>query len=72
VAVGRDGRIWVVDQIRQAVQVFDSTGAFLGVVGDYGVGPGRVNYPHAITTTSDSSFAISERLGARVQLWSVQ
>jgi DNA-binding beta-propeller fold protein YncE len=41
VAVGRDGRVYVVDQTNRRVQVFDARGKFLAKWGGYGTRPGQ-------------------------------
>jgi DNA-binding beta-propeller fold protein YncE len=63
-----DGRIWVVDELRQTLQVFDSEGSYIGRVGTGGEGPGEFLYPNSIAALGDTLFAVTERVGNRVQL----
>ena len=63
-----DGRIWVSDEIRQSVQVFDSTGNFLGALS----GAGEFNYPSALATDGKDYLAVTERLGNRFQLLKIR
>jgi DNA-binding beta-propeller fold protein YncE len=72
VAVTRDGRIWVCDQIRQCLEVFDSTGTYLAALGSPGRRAGELNYPYSLATDGDGRLAITERMGARMQIWSVK
>ena len=67
-AVTKDGRIWVSDEIRQSVQVFDADGTFLGAVS----GAREFNYPSAIATDGASLLAVTERVGNRFQLLKIR
>lgn len=66
--VTSDGRIWAVDELRQIIQVFDAEGGYIGRVGTGGGGPGEFMYPSAIACLGDTLFAVSERVGNRIQL----
>jgi DNA-binding beta-propeller fold protein YncE len=68
VAITGDGRIWVVDELRQIVQVFDAQGEYLGKVGTGGEAPGEFLYPNSIAAVGDTLFAVTERVGNRMQL----
>ena len=68
VAVTADGRIWVSDEIRQSVQVFDDAGSFLGTV----EGAGIFDYPSAIATDGREFLAVTERVGNRFSLLKIR
>jgi DNA-binding beta-propeller fold protein YncE len=72
VTVTPDGRIWVCDQLRQCLEVFDSTGTYLTALGGFGRNAGEFNYPYSLATDGEGHLAITERMGARLQLWSVK
>lgn len=59
-----DGRIWVCDEIRQSIQVFDTAGVFLGAP----TGAGELNYPSALATDGQNYLAVTERAANRFQL----
>jgi DNA-binding beta-propeller fold protein YncE len=68
VAVTPDGRIWVADELRQIVQVFDSSGGYLGLFGGVGFAAGDLNYPSALASDGRNRLAVAEREIGRVQL----
>lgn len=63
-----DGRIWVIDELRQNVQVFDAEGTFLGAFGGSGLAPGNFLYPSALATDGGSLLAVAERESGRIQI----
>ncbi len=64
----RDGRIWVCDEIRQSVQVFDHAGGFLTLATGEGTAPGEVSYPTSFVTDGRGLVAITERALGRLQV----
>jgi DNA-binding beta-propeller fold protein YncE len=72
VTVTPDGRIWVCDQVRQSLEIFDSSGEHLASLGSPGRHAGQFNYPHAVASDARGHMAITERLGARLQIWSIK
>jgi hypothetical protein len=72
VTVTGDGRIWVMDEIRQVVDVFESDGSYSGRLGSGGRGPGEFLYPSAIATDGVSFIAVAEKAGNRVQLFKIR
>lgn len=68
VAATADGRVWVTDEIRMTLQVFDTVGAYLGVVGGAGRRPGEFLYPSAVATDGHEYLAVAERGGNRFQI----
>jgi DNA-binding beta-propeller fold protein YncE len=72
VAVSADGRIWVSDEIRQIVQVFEPSGKFIQSVGVGGRGPGEFHYPSALASDGKDLVAVAEREGNRFQLLRVR
>jgi DNA-binding beta-propeller fold protein YncE len=71
VVVTSDRRIWVCDQIRHNVQVYDSAGTPLITIGSGGNRPGELYYPCALATDGGGTLVVSERAGARLQVWNV-
>jgi hypothetical protein len=71
VVVTPDGRIWVCDQMRHDVQVYDSAGTPLATIGRGGNRPGELYYPCALATDGGGTLVVSERAGARLQVWNV-
>jgi DNA-binding beta-propeller fold protein YncE len=62
--VTADGRIWVCDEIRQSIQVFDTAGVYIGAL----TGAGDLNYPSALATDGLNYLAVTERAANRYQL----
>jgi sugar lactone lactonase YvrE len=67
IAVSRDGKLWIVDSIRQVVTHFDSEGNLLAMVGGKGSQPGAFEYPCAVATDGASRLFVLERQGSRYQ-----
>lgn len=72
VAATADGRIWVIDSIRQVIKVFDREGGFLGYFGGAGVASGDLLYPTSIDTDGRERLFVVERVGARLTSYRVQ
>jgi DNA-binding beta-propeller fold protein YncE len=66
-----DGRIWVVDEIRQTIQVFDSQGNALSKEGQRGAGAGEFAHPSSMTYDGRNSIALTDREIGRVQVFTV-
>lgn len=67
IAVMRDGRLWIVDTIRQVVSCFDQEGNLLTMMGGKGSQPGAFEYPSAVATDGESRLFVLERQGNRYQ-----
>jgi sugar lactone lactonase YvrE len=67
-----DGRIWVVDTIRQVVKVFDRNANLLGMVGGQGVRLGDLSYPSRLATDGRDRLYVLERVGARLTTFRIQ
>jgi hypothetical protein len=66
-----DGRIWMTDELRHHVQVFDSSGALVSTFGGLGTGPGDFQYPSALASDGGSRLVVVERGGGRFQLFQI-
>lgn len=68
IASTSDGRIWVSDEVRQVIQVFDHEGTFIGMLGGFGIAAGDLNYPSALVGDGRNRLAVAERELGRVQI----
>ena len=66
-----DGRIWVLDEIRQTLQVFDEQGNLLSKEGTRGAGAGEFAEPSSLTYDGSNSIALTDREIGRVQVFTV-
>lgn len=66
-----DGRIWVIDEIRQSLQVFDQQGNWISTERQHGLGPGELARPSSITYDGGSSIALTDRQIGRIQVFTV-
>jgi hypothetical protein len=62
-----DGKIFVVDELRQVVKAFDSEGKYLFYFGGFGGWSGAVRYPRYIAGDGDTELFVVERVGKRYQ-----
>jgi hypothetical protein len=63
-----DGRIWVVDEIRQTIQVYDRDGVFIGLTGGRGVAPGQFAFPSSLTSDGRGLLAVTDKESGRIQV----
>jgi DNA-binding beta-propeller fold protein YncE len=68
IAVTPDGRIWVTDEIRMSLQVFDQAGTYLGVSGGMGTHLGAFLYPSALAGDGGRLLAVTDREAGRFQV----
>lgn len=66
-----DGRIWVIDEIRQCLQIFDDQGTLIAKQGEPGTAPGEFAEPSSITYDGGNSIALTDRGIGRVQVFTV-
>ena len=71
IAVMPDGKMWVVDSIRQVVSCFSPRGEFISYVGGKGNHPGAFNYPSGIDTDGKDRLFVVERAGNRYQCFRI-
>lgn len=67
VAVGKDGRIFVMDGVNNRVAVFSSSGEFLYDFGGGGSGKGEFHFPLGITTDKSGRVYVADSGNHRVQ-----
>lgn len=67
IVITPDSRYWVSDMVRHNVQVFDSTGELLGMLGG-GVGTGAMLFPSALASDGKGMFATVETGGKLLRL----
>lgn len=67
-AIDGDGRVIVVDSIRQAMMIFTREGKFLGREGGLGDQPGAFMYPTDIDSNGNKNIYVVDRLGNRLQV----
>ncbi|HEY3215295.1 MAG TPA: NHL repeat-containing protein [Candidatus Eisenbacteria bacterium] len=71
VAATADGRIWVVDEIRQTLQVFDGEGTLVAKTGGRGIAPGEFAHPSSLASDERGLIALTDREIGRVQVFTV-
>jgi hypothetical protein len=69
VAVDAEGRIIVVDMIRQVVSVFTPDGVFLGRHGGMGFAPGAMAFPSDVASDGERRLYVVEKTGNRLQIF---
>ena len=69
VAVGEDGRIYVVDGGNQRIAVFDRRGGALFVIGQRGAGRGEFKDPVGIGTGPDGQVYVADKGNRRIQVF---
>ena len=67
VAVGPDGNVYVGDEHRQDIQVFDRDGQFLMKWGSKGSGPGEIDRPAGLAVDKDGNVLVVDSLNNRIQ-----
>jgi len=66
-----DGRIWVVDEIRQLIQVYDRDGVFIEATGGKGIAPGMFMAPSSLAADGKGLIAVTDRVSGRFQVMSI-
>jgi DNA-binding beta-propeller fold protein YncE len=69
VAVGRDGRIYVVDGANFRVQVFESDGTYVDTFGSIGVYPGQFSRPKGVATDPDGNVYVTDTAFGNFQIF---
>ena len=67
IAADRDGNVYVSDEARHDVQVFDRDGKFLRRWGSQGSGPGQFDRPAGLAVDPDGNVLVADGLNNRVQ-----
>lgn len=66
-----DGRIWVLDEIRQSLQVFDGQGTFLAKSQGSGTALGDFVHPSSLAFDERALLAVADREVGRVQVYAL-
>ena len=69
IAVGRDGRIYVVDGANFRVQVFESDGTFVKTFGSIGVYPGHFSRPKGVAVDPDGNVYVTDTAFGNFQIF---
>lgn len=69
IAADRDGFVYVSDEKRHDVQVFDRDGAFVRKWGGPGSGAGQFNRPSGLAVDPNGNVLVVDALNNRVQTW---
>ncbi len=67
VAIGPDLDVYVTDELRSLISVFDRAGKFIRNVGGPGTGPGQFDRPSGIVFAGDGSMYVSDTMNHRFQ-----
>jgi len=67
IVVGKDGKVFLSDEVRNDVQVFDADGNFLSKWGSKGTGPGEFDHPSGLAVDLDGNILVVDSLNNRVQ-----
>ena len=67
VAVAQDGKVFIGDEHRQDIQVFDRDGNFLSKWGSKGSAPGEIDRPSGLAVDHDGNVLVSDSLNNRIQ-----
>ena len=70
IAIGPDHRLYVADTGNKRIQVFELDGAFAGMFGGAGNGPGQLNEPTDVAVASDGTIYVADTWNQRVQAFS--
>jgi DNA-binding beta-propeller fold protein YncE len=71
IAVDRSsGHVFVSDQQRHDVQMFDGDGTFIRTWGSFGSGAGQMNRPSGLAVDREGNVLVTDSLNNRVQTWS--
>jgi DNA-binding beta-propeller fold protein YncE len=71
-SIDRDskGNLYVTDEHRHDVQVFDKDGNFIRKFGSFGSGPGQLNRPSGIAVDLDDNLIVVDHMNNRIQKFS--
>ena len=69
-AADRAGNVYLSDERRHDVQMFDRDGSFLRKWGGQGSGPGQLNRPSGLAVDPAGNVLVVDALNSRVQTWS--
>jgi DNA-binding beta-propeller fold protein YncE len=67
IALDRHENIYIADELRHDVQVFDRDGTFIRKWGSFGTDPGQFNRPSGLAVADDDTVYVVDHLNHRVQ-----
>src|SRR5919205_358055 len=67
VAVDSGGDVYVADEYRHDIQVFDKDGTFLRTWGGFGAADGQLNRPCGLAADADDNVYVADHLNHRIQ-----
>ena len=70
IAIDSQARVYISDEHRQDVQVFDPSGTFIKKWGQFGAAPGQLNRPSGLAIDRDDNVVVVDHLNPRVQTFS--
>jgi DNA-binding beta-propeller fold protein YncE len=72
IAVGRDGRLYVVDGANFRVQVFESDGTWVNTFGSVGIYPGQFSRPKGVAADPDGNIYVTDTAFGNFQIFNAE
>jgi len=67
IVMDRQGCLWIADEHRHDVQLFEADGQYVGQVGGFGSDPGQLNRPAGLALDADGNLIVGDTHNNRIQ-----